>query len=131
MFFGTIGFEAATGGIELRGMRMAVLNVAAPLQSDLPRARDPGITTPRATEKCLSLVHAGGDAGEGARCRETRIRDRGRTGRPARSASIEAPHPDLALSSIACLRQWRFSPPLKDGVPIAVVATMELAFKLK
>lgn len=47
-FFGTIGFEAVKGGLELRGMRVATLKVPSSLNPSLPRAGDPGVTTPRA-----------------------------------------------------------------------------------
>jgi len=41
------------------------------------------------------------------------------------------PHPDLALSSAAGVREWRFTPAARNGVPVAVVATMEMAFTLQ
>jgi TonB family protein len=130
MFFGTIGFEAANGGIELRGMRVAALNVAPPLESGLPRAGDPGITTPRALKNAYpSYTRAAMKArAQGIAKLEFVI---GPDGVPGAIRVIEAPHPDLAQASIACLRQWRFSPPLKDGVPTSMIATMELSFKLK
>jgi hypothetical protein len=37
----------------------------------------------------------------------------------------------LALASIHCVRRWRFMPAQKDGMPTAVVATMDLSFTLK
>ena len=43
---------------------------------------------------------------------------------------VVTPHPDLAAAAIACARAWRFTPALKGGTPVAVVATMEMAFKL-
>ena len=41
---------------------------------------------------------------------------------------IDVPHPDLALAAVACVREWQFTPATRDGVPVAVVATMEVAF---
>jgi hypothetical protein len=31
---------------------------------------------------------------------------------------------------MACTRAWRFTPALKGGAPVAVVATMEMAFAI-
>lgn len=129
-FFGTIGFEAVKGGLELRGMRVATLNEPSSLDSSLPRAGDPGVTTPRALRDALpSYTRAAMKArAQGVAKLEFVIEA---DGTPGLVRVLESPHPDLALASIACLRKWRFSVPLKDGVPTAIVATMDLSYKLK
>ena len=129
--FGTIGFKAGGGGVELRGMRVAVLSSQpTAIGVGLPRASDPGITKPKATRRAYpSYTRAAMTArAQGVAQLEFVIEADGSIG-PVRV--IDAPHPDLALSSVACLRQWRFTPAKKDGQPVAVVATMDLAFNLK
>lgn len=128
--FGSIGFKAGPGGVELRGMRIAVVSAQpTAVGVGLPRADDPGIKTPKATRRASPHYTRAALAAKahGIALLEFVIEADGRIG-PVRV--IQAPHPDLALSSVACLRQWRFTPATKDGVPVAVVATMELAFKL-
>jgi TonB family protein len=128
--FGSIGFKAGPGGVELRGMRIAVVSAQpTAVGVGLPRADDPGIKTPKATRRVSPHYTRAALAAKahGNALLEFVIEADGRIG-PVRV--IQAPHPDLALSSVACLRQWRFTPATKDGVPVAVVATMELAFKL-
>jgi TonB family protein len=129
-FYGTIGLEAAKGGLELRGMRVAILNVPSALDPALPRAGTPGITTPKALRSAYpSYTRAAMKArAQGVARLEFVIEADGSTGLVR---VLEAPHPDLALASVACLRKWRFSPPLKDGVPTAIIATMELSYRLK
>ena len=51
-------------------------------------------------------------------------------GRPSDLRVVVTPHPDLAAAAIACARAWRFTPALKGGTPVAVVATMEMAFAI-
>ncbi|MEO5821795.1 MAG: TonB family protein [Vicinamibacteraceae bacterium] len=128
--YGTIGLQADKGGLELRGMRIAALQAPAAFDASLPRAGDPGVTTPRAIRQAYPAYSR---AAMTARARgvaklEFVIQA---DGSPGPVHVLSAPHPDLALASIACLRKWRFTPPLKDGVPTAMIATMELSFKLK
>jgi TonB family protein len=127
---GTIGFRAGTGTIELRGLAVAAIINPKTIDPALPKADAPGVTPPKATHRTHPrYTRAAMDAkAQGVAELEFVIEADGRLG----AVRVKkAPHPDLAETSIACLRQWRFRPALKDGAPIAVVATMELSFKLK
>lgn len=130
MFYGTIGFGTSRGGLELRGMRVATLNAPSPLDPGLPRAGAPGVTTPQVVRRAYpSYSRAAMKArAQGVAKVEFVINA---DGSPGAVRVLEAPHPDLALASIDCVRKWLFTPPLKDGIPAAIVATMDLSFKLK
>ncbi len=125
---GRIGFRAGPGGIELRGMRVAT--IAKPrFHIELAAATDPGITPPTVKKHATPVYPE--------RARQQRISGTvlvdivilpdGLIGDLQIGAS---PHPDLIPAAIACLRKWRFNPAQKDGVPVAVTATVEVAFNL-
>jgi TonB family protein len=129
--FGTIGFKAGAGGVELRGMRIAALSTEpAAIGVGLPRVGDPDITPPKPTRRASPRYTAAAMRAKafGVAKLEFVIEADGSVGAVR---VIDVPHPDLALSSVACVREWRFRPATRDGVPVAVVATMELAFNLK
>jgi TonB family protein len=128
--FGTIGFRVTKGAVELRGMQLASLDVSNVVPADLPRADGPGITPPKALRRVQPQYSAAAmrAGAHGVAVLEFVIEA---DGRPGAVEVKKAPHPDLAVASVACLRQWRFAPAEKNGQPIAVVATMELEFKLK
>ncbi len=46
---------------------------------------------------------------------------------------VEPPRDDLGLneSAVESVRKWRFRPGTKDGQPVAVLATVEVNFRLK
>jgi TonB family protein len=129
-FSGFVAFEATgTGGLELRGVQIANAEPAVDGTRGLPAADAPGITRPRATRRESPRYTAAAMAARvrGIAMLEFVIETDGGVGAVR---VIDVPHPDLALSSVTCLREWRFTPATRDGVPIAVVATMELAFNL-
>ena len=129
-YYGTIGFAASKGGIELRGMRVAALKEPTPLSAALPRAGNPGVTIPEVIKRehpAYSRAAMQARAQGIAKVEFVIEAD----GSPGSVRVLEPPHPDLALASIACVRRWKFTPPLKDGAPAAILATMELSFKLK
>jgi TonB family protein len=129
-FFGTVGFEAAKGGLELRGLQVALLSVPARFDPALPRAADAGITAPGVVRKAYpQYTRAAMQARAQGVARVEFVIDA--EGAPGEIRVIEAPHPDLARTAVDCVRRWRFTPAVKDGVPVAVVATMDLSFKLK
>jgi TonB family protein len=95
----------------------------------LPAADAPGITKPQAThsEQPTYPQSAMRERAEGTVRLEFVIEADGRLGD---LRVVVTPHPDLAAAAIACARAWRFTPALKGGTPVAVVATMDLEFKL-
>ncbi len=128
---GVIGFRAARGGVELRGMRVAKLALdPVAIGVGLPRANAPGITAPTVTRRAYpAYTKAAMQAkAQGVATVEFVVEADGRIGEVR---VLDAPHPDLARTSVECLRKWRFMPAVRDNVPIAVVATMELSFRLK
>ena len=130
-FSGFVAFEATgTGGLELRGVRMASAEPAVDGPRGLPAAGAPGITPPETTRRASPLYTAAAMAArtKGIAKLEFVIEADGSVGAVR---VIDVPHPDLALSSAACVREWRFTPAARNGVPVAVVATMEMAFTLQ
>jgi TonB family protein len=129
-FSGFVAFEAAgTGGIELRGARIASAEPAVDGTRGLPAAGGPGITKPRAThsEQPTYPQSAMRERIAGTVRLEFVIEADGRLGD---LRVVVTPHTDLATAAMACVRAWRFTPALKGGAPVAVVATMDVAFKL-
>jgi Periplasmic protein TonB, links inner and outer membranes len=50
------------------------------------------------------------------------------TGRPRLPALVSAPHPEFANRAVEALMQWEFSPPLRDGKPVATRVRQEFIF---
>ena len=129
--FGSIGFRAGRGGgLELRGLRIRALAVErTTVGTGLPKAEDRGISRPKAVRRAQPQYTRGAlvARAQGVAVVEFVI---DATGAVGEAKVVRAPHPDLAVSSLACVRKWRFTPAPKDGAPVAVVATMELAFNL-
>ena len=129
-FSGFVAFEATgTGGLELRGVRIAGAGPAVDGTRGLPAASGPGITRPRATHKEWPIWPPSAHRArvEGTVRLEFVIEA---DGGPSDLRVVVTPHPDLAASAMACARAWRFTPALKGGTPVAVVATMEMAFAI-
>jgi len=51
------------------------------------------------------------------------------TGRPRMPVVIEAAHGEFADQAVAALSQWRFTPPTRDGRPVAVQVRQQFIFK--
>jgi len=127
-FSGFVAFEATgTGGLELRGVRIASADPVVDGTRGLPAAGGPGITRPRATHKESPTWPPSARGERGTVWLEFVIEA---DGRPSDLRVVVTPHPDLAAAAMACTRAWRFTPALKGGTPIAVVATMEMAFAI-
>jgi TonB family protein len=129
-FSGFVAFEATgTGGLELRGVGIASADPVVDGTRGLPAAGAPGITKPQAThsERPTYPQSAMRERVEGTVRLEFVIEADGRLDG---LRVVVTPHPDLAIAAMACARAWRFTPALKGGTPIAVVATMDIAFTL-
>ena len=128
---GRLAFRAVRpAGLELRGMRVAKLTpTPSTFHTELPTAESPGITRPQVArsappkyppsvmrQRITGVVHM-----------EMVIEADGRVGD---IQVVRTPHPDLVEPALECLRKWRFKPATKDGAPIAVTATMQVAFSL-
>ena len=128
-FSGFVAFEATgTGGLELRGVRIASADPVVDGTRGLPAASGPGITRPRATHKESPTWPPSARGVRGTVWLEFVIEADGRLGD---LRVVATPHPDLAIAAMTCVRAWRFTPALKGGAPVAVVATMDVAFTLK
>jgi hypothetical protein len=123
---GHVGFSArGHGGIDLRGIRIASLEPADPFPG-VPTAGDPGVTAPKILKRVPPSYTRAAMIAKAQGVAVLAV-----DGRPVAILVKKAPHPDLAVQAVSCLRQWRFTPATKDGVPIAIRATMEVGFKLK
>jgi TonB family protein len=127
---GYIAFEAGRGGLDLRGMRIALLGadagafargVAAPIGHDVFA---PTLTARAAPIYPSTAMRAGVT---GVALLEVVVKA---DGTPGEMRVLEAPHPDLALAAIDCVRKWRFKPATKAGVPLPFLVTVEVAFNL-
>jgi TonB family protein len=125
---GRIGFRVLRGGIELRAMRVAPL-VRTPFHPELPAAGTDGTTLPT-LKKHVAPVYpsrARRNGVSGTVLLEIVIRPDGLIG----DINVAfAPHADLIPAAVECVRKWRFNPARKDGAPVAVTATAEVAFNL-
>jgi TonB family protein len=136
---GHLAFKAVRrGGVELRGMRIATLAASPPqpepepdpFPTDLLKADSPGVKRPKATYRALPAYPLSAlEARVGGKVGLEIVVDA--TGRLTHARVTSAPHPDLGAAAIECAKKWRFKPATKDGMPIAVVATMDIEFKLK
>jgi protein TonB len=109
---------------------MRVATIATPrFHSELPAANDPGVTPPT-LKRHVGPIYP--EQARRARISGTVLLDieilpDGLVGDMHVAAS---PHPDLIPPAITCVRKWRFNPATKAGVPVAVTATVEVAFNL-
>lgn len=127
---GRIGFRAGRGGIELRAMRVAPLaKPRSTFHTELPAAEDPGIALPTLKKHATPVYpsRARRNGVRGTVLLEIVILPDGLIGDIHLASS---PHPDLIPPAVDCVRKWRFHPALKDGAPVAVTATVEVAFNL-
>jgi protein TonB len=64
---------------------------------------------------------------QGAVLVEAVILENGTVGRVCLRQRLD---PDLDLQALAAAKAWRFVPGTRDGMPVAVIVTIELSFKL-
>ena len=128
---GYIGFEAGRDGLDLRGMRIAPIGVdTGEFGAGAVSARTPGVIPPELTTRTapvfpMALRRAGVT---GVALLDVVVQA---DGHPGAMRVVDAPHPDLALSALDCVRAWRFKPATKAGEPVPMVVKVEVAFNLK
>jgi protein TonB len=118
-------------GVELRGMR--VVRLAEPSSTfhpELPKAEDGGITKPKLTHR-ERPVYPGRASREGISGKVLLTLVIMADGSIADLSVLSSPHQALVEPALACVRKWRFKPAMKDGAPISVTATVEVAFDLE
>jgi periplasmic protein TonB len=128
---GALGFTATgTGGLELRNLRVALVSRATdPFESAIS-AEAPGVTKPTLVRRTTPTYP------------EALVRERisgivqlevviDTDGRIIHTRVKAAPHRDLGVAAIECVRQWRFTAATKDGAPVPVVAGVDVSFDLK
>jgi protein TonB len=110
------------------GLRLAPLSQQDTFPTGLPSADAKGITAPKvAHSEQPDYPRSAFDAGvSGIVELEIAIDAEGRL---THARIKKTPHRDLGVAALDCARRWRFKPATKEGVPIAVVATMNVAFK--
>jgi len=124
---GRVGFRVDRDGIELRDVRVAPIT-QAPFHPELSYGGF-GVTSPVKIRDVAPIYpdEARRKRLSGTVMLDIEVRADGRVG-DIRLAS--SPHSELVASAIACVKQWRFTPATKAGVPVAVTATAEVAFNL-
>jgi TonB family protein len=128
---GALGFTATgTGGLEVRNLRVALPSPATDPFESAVSAEAPGVTKP-------TLVHRTTPTYPQAMVRE-RISGIVQLevvidadGRIVHTRVKAAPHQDLGVAAVACVRQWRFTPATRGGALVPVVATVDVSFDLK
>jgi TonB family protein len=127
---GRIGFRVLRGDVELRAMRVAPLvDTLSTFHPELPVAGTAGVTVP-SLAKHVPPIYPSSARSNGISGRvllQMVVLPDGRVGDVREAFS---PHADLTRAAIACVRKWRFNPALKDGAPVAVAVTAEVAFNL-
>jgi TonB family protein len=130
-FTGYIALQSRRGGgIEFRNLRAARLPPAhEPFGRNAYRTSETGVKSPRAVQTARPFYpRAPYDAGvEGPVSLELVVESTGSVGDVR---VIESLHPDLDEAAIASARKWRFTPGTKDGQPVDVIVTMDVAFRL-
>jgi TonB family protein len=126
---GYLGFHVDAGRLRIRGLQIEQL----PLASDgFPGAavrlgagiQDPSVV--KAVRPFYSIA-AMTERVQGNVAAEAIVREDGTVG----DVRITKPlHPDLDASALAAAREWRFRPATRNGQPVAVVVSLDLAFKI-
>ena len=93
------------------------------------RTTDPGVEVPKVLKEVRPTYTAEAMRRrvEGVVLLDVVVEPDGSVGR----VRIKTPlHPDLDHSAIVAARQWRFTPPTKDGVPVAMLVDLSLNFTI-
>ena len=131
---GRLGFRVGQEGLELRRMRVARPAEGSPMppasfHPELPRGgmgvEPPTVvkSTPPSYRPALRIQRVTGEVHLAVEVTAA--------GLPGDMHVMSSAHPDLIEPAIACVRQWRFRPATKDGVPTGMVVTVEVAFALR
>jgi TonB family protein len=130
-FGGYLAFRAHRGGLEVRGLVVAPLPVAGePFAAGALPVATEGLTIPTMRKRGGPIFPRGAfdDRVQGTVLLEIEIEADGMVGD---IRIVRAPRPDFGQAAIASARKFRFAPATRDGVPVAVVATLEVAFNLR
>lgn len=131
-FVGYIALQSSRGsGIEFRNLLAESLPAAQePFGGNAYRTSEPGVDLPRAVETAQPFYprepHAAGV--QGTVSLELVVE---RIGSVGDIRVIKSLHPDLDQAAIGSTRKWRFMPGTRDGQPVDVIVTMEVAFRLR
>ena len=139
---GWIGFRAVGGPIEIRNIRFGPRPTAmrttdtspssSPADSSAPVRPGNGVTIPK-------LLHSAGPnyTSEAMKAKiqgtvtlEVVIATDGSVRNPKVINSLDAVY-GLDEEAIKCAKLWRFAPGTRDGVPVPVLVTIDMAFTLK
>ena len=129
--FGTIGFRAGRGGVELRGMQLESIPFPSDIPAGLTKLGPKGDVFPELTQRTSPRYTRAAMLArvQGMAKLEILIQADGRVG--AVRVVEPPPHPDLEVAAVACVRRWRFKPALRNGVPLPTAAVAEVLFRLK
>lgn len=129
-FAGYVSFATRKGSVQLRSIQPRPVSAGAVIPASVPRMSEPGLISPRVVREVKPdyKVQAMENKVEGIVDLEAIVEPDGRVG-PVRV--IRTLEPGLDQQAIDAVRQWRFTPGMRDGKPVPVLVSIELTFKIK
>jgi TonB family protein len=139
---GWIGFRAVGGPIEIRNIRFGPRPTTmqttgtspsnSPADSSAPVRPGNGVTLPKVLHEAVPNYTSEAMKAkiEGRVALEVVVATDGSVKNPKVIKSLDALY-GLDEEAIRCAKLWRFAPGTRDGVPVPVVVTIEMAFTLK
>jgi len=131
-FAGYIALQSSgDGGVEFRNvLAMRLPHAHEPFGQGAHPSKEAGVELPRPILRGDPFYpREPHDAGiQGAVLLEFVVESTGSVGDVRVTRSV---HPDLDEAAIASARKWQFTPGTKSGQPIAVIVTMDVAFRLR
>lgn len=129
-FAGYVSFATRKGSIQLRSIHPRPVAAAALVPGSVPRVSDPGVTSPRVVRDVRPdyTPEAMRNKVEGIVDMEAIVQPDGRVGAVR---VIQTLDPGLDQQAIEAVRQWRFTPGLRDGKPVPVLVGIEVKFTIK
>ena len=127
---GYVGFQTTRGHIQIRKIVLEEIPVKDDsFAAGAARTTDPGVEVPQVIKEVRPAYtpEAMKRRVEGIVLLDVIIQPDGSVGK----VRVKKPlHPDLDHAAIVAARQWRFTPPLKDGVPVAMLVDLSLSFTI-